>query len=91
MISDYGMHEWHYVFFPIVIFPTSSLSRQVHRYISSIFNHPKTCALVGERVYLYELVGEPYISILWSGKLYMVWELTVGEMTVGEMTIGKKP
>ena len=44
----------------------------------SIFIHPNSYALVGERVYLYELVGEPYISMLWSGKLYIVGEVVYG-------------
>ena len=46
----------HYVFSPIVVFPTvdstnSSLFQPDHR---SICIHPKSYALVGEHVYLYE-------------------------------------
>ena len=37
-----------------------------------------------------ELVVEPYISMLWSGKLYIVGEGPVRELTVGQMTNGEK-
>ena len=33
---------------------------------------------------------KPYISMLWSGKLYMDAEGPVGKLPFGELTIGEK-
>ena len=74
---------------------TTPFSRVLVRRISintdhsiGIYSYPDNLLIIGEGVgrgtlYLYELVGEPYMSML-------VWECSFGKMKVGQSTVGQK-
>ena len=76
-------------------FSRTSIARASVRRISintdhsiGIYSYPDNLLIIGEGVgrgtlYLYELVGEPYMSML-------VWECSFGKMKVGQSTVGQK-
>ena len=62
------------------------IPRPVHREISCTLNHSKSAHAGQDDC----RSGQMQISMLWSGKLYMVGEGPVGELLVGKTTIVEK-